>query len=184
MLVINMICVAPIASGRNLALKMIQWTENLSKNQNIPLLTAETTGIASAKTFEKCGFSNIKELEYNNYVTSNDERPLANLEPNISCIIWEKINIIWDAHRIHRKREKRVMDRIPEIQVLDFGIVCKTSWKGLFFVSLSILSIFENLAKILMKKCLVELNELALKKSIFLLIPVTPKFDFRYPIRH
>ena len=93
-LVINMICVAPIASGRNLALKMIQWTENLSKNQNIPLLTAETTGIASAKTFEKCGFSNIKELEYNNYVTSNGERPLANLEPNISCIIWEKINII------------------------------------------------------------------------------------------
>ena len=89
-----MICVAPIASGRNLALKMIQWTENLSKNQNIPLLTAETTGIASAKTFEKCGFSNIKELEYNNYVTANDERPLANLEPNISCIIWEKINII------------------------------------------------------------------------------------------
>ena len=95
MLVLNMICVAPKASGRNLALQMIQWTENLSKNQNIPLMTAETTGIASAKTFEKCGFSNVKELEYNNYVTSNRDRPLANLDPHISCIVWEKIiNII------------------------------------------------------------------------------------------
>ena len=89
-----MICVAPKASGRNLAPQMIQWTENLSKNQNIPLMTAETTGIASAKTFEKCGFSNVKELEYNNYVTSNGDRPLANLDPHISCIVWEKITDI------------------------------------------------------------------------------------------
>ena len=70
---------------------MIKWTEERTKKLNVKFMTAETTGIASAKTFGKCGFSKVKELEYNEYVKDNGDRPLADLDPHVSCIIWEKI---------------------------------------------------------------------------------------------
>ena len=70
---------------------MIKWTEERTKKLNVKFMTAETTGIASAKTFAKCGFFNVKELEYNEYVNENGERPLADLDPHVSCIIWEKM---------------------------------------------------------------------------------------------
>ena len=91
MMVLNMVCVAPQHSGKGISIKMIKWTEERTKKLNVKFMTAETTGIASAKIFGKCGFSRVKELEYNEYVKENGDRPLADLDPHVSCIIWEKM---------------------------------------------------------------------------------------------
>ena len=89
-LIINMICVDPQASGKGISIQMLRWTEQITLKSNIQLMSGETTGIASAKIFEKCGFSSVKEILYNDYTTQNDEKPLKNLDPHKSCIIWEK----------------------------------------------------------------------------------------------
>lgn len=62
MLVLNMICVDPEESGKGLALKMIKWSQNLAENKGIKALTAETTGIASSKVFQKVAFINHVDI--------------------------------------------------------------------------------------------------------------------------
>ena len=89
-LFVSILCVAPQASGKGLAVQMIEWTEKITKKLNFHLMTTETTGLFSAKAFRKCGFHPVKELEYNEYITPNGDKPLKNLDPHISCIIWEK----------------------------------------------------------------------------------------------
>ena len=60
MLVLHMICVSPQESGQNLALQMIQWTEEDAKAHRVKVLTAESTGLASAKVFAKANYVQVK----------------------------------------------------------------------------------------------------------------------------
>lgn len=90
MLVLNMICVSPEESGKGLALEMMQWSEKIARENGISILTAETTGIASTKVFEKANYEKIKALNYDDYKDSQGHQPFANLHPNKACSIWIK----------------------------------------------------------------------------------------------
>ena len=53
-------------------------------------MTAETTGAASFKVFQKENFIKLKELRYNDYEDKNGNQPFSNLEPHNSCVVWTK----------------------------------------------------------------------------------------------
>lgn len=90
MLVLNMICVSPEESGKGVALEMMNWSQDLASKNGISVLTAETTGIASSKVFQKANYEKVKEFKYDDYVDSAGKRPFQNLSPNESCSVWIK----------------------------------------------------------------------------------------------
>ena len=90
MLVINMLCVSSEMAGQGLGLKMMEWSENLAKEKGISLMTAETTGVASGRLFQKAGFQKVKELEYDAYTNKKGEKPFFALEPHKACVVWKK----------------------------------------------------------------------------------------------
>ena len=89
-LILHMICVSDEYKGLGIASKMMNWSEEKAKSQNITVLSAETTGIASAKIFQKANFQNIKEMFYDDYEDKNGEKIFAKLDPHKSCIVWKK----------------------------------------------------------------------------------------------
>lgn len=89
-LLLHMICVSEDFKGHGISSKMMKWSETQAKSQDITLLSAETTGIASAKVFQNADFQKVKELSYDDYQDPNGEKIFANLDPHKSCIIWKK----------------------------------------------------------------------------------------------
>ena len=89
-LILHMICVSEEFKGHGISSQMMKWSEIQAKSHDISLLTAETTGIASAKIFQKADFQKVKELSYDDYQDPNGEKIFANLHPHKSCIIWKK----------------------------------------------------------------------------------------------
>ena len=85
-----MICVSPNESGQGLASKMMDWSESEAKKSGLTLMTAETTGIASSKIFQKCLFTKVKELKYDDYMDKNGEHPFENMKPHQACTVWTK----------------------------------------------------------------------------------------------
>jgi GNAT superfamily N-acetyltransferase len=90
-----MICVASQATGKGLATKLMKWSERIAHEEaGCKVLTAETTGAASARVFEKMAFEKANVLEYDDFIDKIGQKPFEHLDPHKSCIAWIKVKEI------------------------------------------------------------------------------------------
>jgi len=54
-------------SGRGIAAELVRTTEERAKARGLGAVTADTTGEFSRKTFERLGYSVLRELKYEEY---------------------------------------------------------------------------------------------------------------------
>lgn len=54
-------------SGRGIAAHLVRTTEERAKARGLNAVTADTTGEFSKKTFERLGYSVLRELKYEEY---------------------------------------------------------------------------------------------------------------------
>lgn len=75
----QMLCVSPRFSGRGLAKKLIQLTEDLTRTMGYSLIISEATSDYSARAFLKAGFSREKTLQYATFTLDGQHpfRPLS-----------------------------------------------------------------------------------------------------------
>lgn len=78
----QMLCVNPKFSGRGLAKKLIQLTEDLTKMSGYSLIVSEATSEFSARAFLKAGFNREKTIQYANF-TLDGEYPFRPLSSSV-----------------------------------------------------------------------------------------------------
>ena len=93
MVIFNMISVHRDFGGQGIARKLVQLSEDHLRLEykEVRLISAETTGALSAKVFEKQGFEQITQINYNGYRDNNDKPLFQNIHtPHKACIVWAK----------------------------------------------------------------------------------------------
>ena len=91
MFVFNMIAVDSGFGGRGIGTQLMMRAVQFAFDKGFRVLTAETTGVASAKIFQKLDFQQVKEMAYDDYTDEEGNKPFKNLHPHRACIVWVKL---------------------------------------------------------------------------------------------
>ena len=135
-LILHMICVSEDFKGQGISSQMMKWSETQAKSRDITMLSAETTGIASAKIFQNADFQKVKELSYDDYQDKYGEKIFAHLDPHKSCIVWKKeiwfVNITRGSSKkkspIHDSRNKSTSWTMKGTWILGGGLWSNRRW--------------------------------------------------------